>query len=291
MRKTIARWVALKGMVLTGLAFPACGNNQDETSGGRAGTTAAGWGGTTAGSSGGGGSEAGAGRGGKDAEAGRESTPEGGRSGGSDPGGSGDGGEGGFDSSAGEGGYSGDSGGASPSGGTGATAGGAGGSGGAPVDACAPVGCTDQIGPGVSGDVPEQRIITGGVGVRTWYWVEVHETLGDGDGSRTNVGVRLTLTSPPGVDYDLTWDCDSECTIYPTNTVHNLTGHTETLWHVEHDIGGRDEGNQSFSVHVGILAHQPSQDQCIPWTLTITTGPDVARGMSINDIMSACPVI
>jgi hypothetical protein len=316
MGRSMARYLAWGVTLLISVGFTACGSDQRESaSGGRAGMqvsgragaggasagragTSGGSGGSAAGASAGrdagagrggedveagrGGEEFEAGRGGRDTEAGRGGTASGGVGGG----GSGGGGSGddGMDTSAGEGGATG---GASGSAGDG-------GSGGNPVDPCTPGACSDSI-RGFSGDISGQSSINGGVGVRNWYVIEARETLGDSGGARTNVGVRITLTSPPGADYDLVWNCDSSCGDVATmfSPVHNLTGHRESIYHVEFDVGGRppngDGGDQTFAVHVGVIARQVPQDQCIPWTLTITTGPNPGPAFSDRDeTFSAC---
>jgi hypothetical protein len=155
--------------------------------------------------------------------------------------------------------------------GTGGDSGGTatGGGGGTPPDPCAPVGCTDQIRT-FSGDRTNSVSIVGGVGVRNWYWIDVLEREDDSSGERTNLGVRITLTSPPGVDYDLVWTCDSSCSGFVgEGMARGLDGHNESLIALEGDRWG----DQSFMFHVGIITYQAAQDACIPWTLTISTGP------------------
>jgi hypothetical protein len=153
-----------------------------------------------------------------------------------------------------------------------------GGMGGAPSDPCAPVGCTDQIRT-FSGDVTNQVSIVGGVGVKNWYWIAVRESNLDDSRFRANVGVTVTLTSPPGVDYDLVWTCQSDCSDVAVMSApaRDLSGHSESISHAEYDSGGMPPSgagsDQSFMLHVGIITVQPAQDACIPWTLTISTGP------------------
>jgi hypothetical protein len=173
-------------------------------------------------------------------------------------------GSGGFGGTGGTAGVSGTAGTGGDSGGT-ATGGG----GGTPPDPCAPVGCTDQI-QRFSGDRTNSVSIVGGVGVRNWYWIDVLEREDDSSGERTNLGVRITLTSPPGVDYDLVWTCDSSCSGFVgEGMARGLDGHNESLIALEGDRWG----DQSFTFHVGIITYQAAQDACIPWTLTIATGP------------------
>jgi hypothetical protein len=159
-----------------------------------------------------------------------------------------------------------------------------GGTAGGRPDPCAPLGCTDHIW-SVNGDRDTQSVRVGGVGVENGFNIEVEETLGD-EGiqpTRSNLGVRITLTSPPGADYDLVYGCDATCERVSelNEPVHDLLGHSESIFYGATDYGGvapyGDGWDQSFTIHIGIMAHEPAQDACLPWTLTVTTGPTVGR--------------
>lgn len=154
----------------------------------------------------------------------------------------------------------------------GAGAGGSGGAGGSVCDFQSPNNCAsaEQL-PAVSGD--EGGTATASAAGSKWYKVHVEET--DSSIFGANLGYKVTLTSPPGMDYDLyvkqgPQDGSPDCGA--AEQKGTLSAGSETVsdtWDDDQGIGGEDD-----SLWLNIEVRHVSGDDCdAQWSLTVVGDP------------------
>jgi hypothetical protein len=112
---------------------------------------------------------------------------------------------------------------------------------------------------------------TSGVGSK---WIKARITEADSSVFETDLSYVVTLTSPPGMDYDLyvrqgPQDGPQDCAATEKKGV--VSGSTETVsdsWDDDQGIGGEDD-----SVWLSIEVRHVSGDDCAtPWSLSVSGG-------------------
>ena len=159
------------------------------------------------------------------------------------------------------------------SGAGGSGGGGSGGAGGSPVcDFQAPNNCAsaEQLA-AVSGD--EGDTVTASGSGSKWLKVQVQET--DSGIFETDISYKVSLTSPPGMDYDLyvkQGPQDGSPNCGATEVKGTLSGGSESVsasWDDDQGIGGEDD-----SVWLSIEVRHVSGDDCdAKWSLTVVGNP------------------
>ncbi|MBW2463725.1 MAG: hypothetical protein JRH11_18890 [Deltaproteobacteria bacterium] len=155
--------------------------------------------------------------------------------------------------------------------GTGGGFGGGGAGGSSNCDFAAPNTCPSaEALPDVPGDENGPTITRTGDGS---MWFKVHITEESGSISETDLSYTVTLTSPPGMDYDLyvhqsEQDKPQDCNVTPKKGTPSIGSEVVSdLWDDDQGFGGEDD-----PVWLSIEVRHVSGGQCGPgaeWTLTV----------------------
>ncbi len=136
-------------------------------------------------------------------------------------------------------------------------------------DFTAPDTCPNaEILPAIAGDVDGPTVTRTGDSSK-WYKVHIQEQ--DSNVFETDLSYRVTLTSPPGMNYDLRvyqgpQDGSPDCTVAPKNGAGTPETVTDS-WDDDQGFGGEDD-----SVWLNIEVEYVSGSTCGPssqWTLTV----------------------